>query len=68
VSVVFGLAISAGGSQLYVPGQTNYQGTDIFTLNIATQALMAVPAVVNGNVAVSLGYWQRPANAELHGN
>jgi DNA-binding beta-propeller fold protein YncE len=53
VSVVFSLAISPDGSQLYMPGQANFQGTDIFTLDLATQALMAVPAVVNGNIAVS---------------
>lgn len=55
VSVDFGLAISADGSQFYVPGHANFQGTDIFRLNVATEALMAVPAVVNGNVAVSPG-------------
>src|SRR5580658_1108062 len=53
VSVVFGLAISTDGSQLYMPGQADFQGTDIFTLDIATQALMSVPAVVTGNVAAS---------------
>ena len=42
------IAISAGGSQLYVPGQTNYQGTDIFTLNVATQALMTAASEANG--------------------
>ena len=53
VSVVFGLAISADGSQLYLPGQADFQGTDIFTLDIASQALMSVPVVVAGNIAVS---------------
>ena len=53
VSVLFGLAISPGGSQLYMPGQANFQGTDIFTLDLATQALMAVPVAVNGGIAVS---------------
>jgi DNA-binding beta-propeller fold protein YncE len=53
VSVVFGLAISPDGSQLYLPGQANFQGTDIFTLDLPTQAMMAVPAVVRGNIAVS---------------
>ncbi|MGC9949189.1 MAG: YncE family protein [Bryobacteraceae bacterium] len=53
VSVVFGLAISPDGAQLYMPGQANYQGTDIFTIDVATQALMAVPLVVTGNIAVS---------------
>src|ERR1022692_4748577 len=28
VSVVFGFAVSPGGSQLYMPGQANFQGTD----------------------------------------
>jgi DNA-binding beta-propeller fold protein YncE len=55
VSVVFGLAISPDGSQLYLPGQANFQGTDIFTLDLPTQAVMAVPAVVRGNIAVSPG-------------
>jgi outer membrane protein assembly factor BamB len=55
VSVVFALAISADGSQLYMPGQADFQGTDIFTLEVATQALLAVPAVVTGNIAVSPG-------------
>jgi WD40 repeat protein len=53
VSVVFSLAISADGSQLYMPAQANYQGTDIFTLDLATGTQMAVPVVVNGNTAVS---------------
>lgn len=53
VSVVFGFAVSPGGSQLYMPGQANFQGTDIFTFDLATQALMAVPVLVNGGIAVS---------------
>jgi outer membrane protein assembly factor BamB len=53
VSVVFGLAISADGSQLYLPGQADFQGTDVFTIDLATQALMAVPAVVTGNIVAS---------------
>jgi outer membrane protein assembly factor BamB len=53
VSVVFSLAISADGSQLYMPAQEDYQGTDIFTLDLATGTLTAVPAAVNGNTAVS---------------
>lgn len=53
VSVVFGLAVSADGSQLYMAAQADYQGTDIFTLDFATQSLMTVPVGVDGNVAVS---------------
>jgi hypothetical protein len=53
VSVVFGLAVSPEGSQLYMPGQANFQGTDIFTFDLATQVLMAVSVLVNGGVAVS---------------
>jgi hypothetical protein len=53
VSVVFGLAISPDGSQLYLPGQANFQGTDIYTLDLSTQALEAVPAIVIGNIAAS---------------
>jgi hypothetical protein len=45
--------ISPGGSQLYMPGQANFQGTDIFTFDLATQALMAVSVLVNGGIAVS---------------
>jgi DNA-binding beta-propeller fold protein YncE len=48
VSVLFGLAISPDGSQLYLSGQANFQGTDIFTLDLATQALMAVSVEVSG--------------------
>ena len=53
VSVVFGLAISPDGSHLYLPGQANFQGTDIFTLALATQALMDVSVVVDAGIAVS---------------
>jgi WD40 repeat protein len=53
LSVIFGLAISPDGSQLYLPAQANFQGEDIFTLDLATQALMAVAAVVTGNIAVA---------------
>jgi DNA-binding beta-propeller fold protein YncE len=53
VSGVFGLAISADGSQLYMPAQANYQGTGIFTLDLATQALMSVVVAVSGNIAAS---------------
>lgn len=53
VSVVFGLALSPDGSQIYMPGQLNFQGTDILTLDLATQALTAVSALVNGGIAVS---------------
>jgi DNA-binding beta-propeller fold protein YncE len=53
LSVLFGLAISPNGSQLYLPAQANFQGEDIFTLDLATQALTAVPAVVTGNIAVA---------------
>jgi len=53
VSGVFGLAVSPDGSALYISGQANGQGTNIFTLDLATQALMAVLVVVDGNVAVS---------------
>lgn len=53
VSVVFGLAISPNGSQLYMPGQANFQGTDIFTLDLATEALMTMSVLVNSGVAVS---------------
>jgi hypothetical protein len=53
ISVVFGMALSPSGSQLYLSGQANFQGTDIFTLDLATQALMSVSVVVAGNVAVS---------------
>lgn len=57
VSVLFGLAVSPDGSQIYMSGQANFQGTDIFTLDLATQALLAVPVVVAGagtsNIAVS---------------
>jgi hypothetical protein len=53
VSVIFGMAISSDGSQIYISGQANFQGTDIFTLDLATQALNAVSAVVIGGIAVS---------------
>jgi hypothetical protein len=55
VSAVSGLAISPQGSQLYMPGQTNFQGEDSFTLDLATQGLMAVsvPLVGNNTIAVS---------------
>ena len=53
MSVVFGLAISVDGSQLYMPAQADYQGTDIFTLDVATKALMSVSVVVAGNIAAS---------------
>ena len=57
VSVLFGLAVSPDGSRIYMSGQANFQGTDIFTLDLATQALLAVPVVVAGagtsNIAVS---------------
>jgi hypothetical protein len=53
VSVMFGMALSPGGSQVYISGQANFQGTDIFTLDLATQALNAVSAVVVGGIAVS---------------
>ena len=53
VSVVFGLAISLDGSQLYLSDQADFQGADIFTFDLATQALMGVSAVVNGGIAVS---------------
>jgi hypothetical protein len=36
-----------------MPGQANFQGTDIFTFDLATQVLMAVSVLVNGGVAVS---------------
>jgi len=55
VSGVLGLAIAADGSQLYMPGQADNQGTDIFTLDFATQSLTAVPVAVSGNVAISPG-------------
>ena len=53
VSVVFGLAVSPDGSEIYMSGQANFQGTDIFTLDLATQALTSVSAVVNGGASVS---------------
>ncbi len=53
VSAVFGIAISPSGSQLYLSGQANSQGTDIFTLDLATRALTSVSVVVNGSIAVS---------------
>jgi DNA-binding beta-propeller fold protein YncE len=65
VSTVFGLAISADGSQIYLPGQADFQGTAIFTLAVATQALMAVPAVVIGNIAVSTSQLCNRLNVSL---
>jgi hypothetical protein len=53
ISVVFGIGISPDGSQLYLSGQANFQGTDIFTLDLATQSLTGVLVVVDGGVAVS---------------
>lgn len=53
ISVIFGLGISPNGSQLYLAAQENFQGTDIFTVDLATQALAAVSVVVDGGVAVS---------------
>lgn len=55
VSLIFALAISADGSDLYIAGQANFQGTDIFTLDIAAQALTSVSVGVVGNIAVSPG-------------